>query len=245
MVLEDGAGAFDLGPGGRPSGTSRGRYYLPQPAGNRLRRRRRGMRAGRSQLSVFRAPYGPPQHPLIRLHPERWLESLVGGDVSVLDERLESASSIRRPLQGFDFWSRVQGHHGREEFPRFGYSLAASCRRKSRCCTWLRLHFTFILKSDALRRYISPEIEWEFVGMDENWRQGVREVLPKRHGARSHRGDTEEPETPEARPGAAICSNVSRAAAGRRPDLHTEARQPFHAPSRRRTSTSCARWYAL
>lgn len=23
-------------------------------------------------------PYGPKQHPLFRLHPERWLESLVG-----------------------------------------------------------------------------------------------------------------------------------------------------------------------
>jgi hypothetical protein len=126
--------------------------------------------------------YGPRQHPLFRLHPERWLESLVGGDVSVLDERLESASldsqvpafsaseramldvmtvtregrlavvelkadaDIRLPLQGLDYWSRVQWHHGREEFPRFGYLLAASCRRKSRCCTWLRLHFTFILK---------------------------------------------------------------------------------------------------
>jgi hypothetical protein len=97
VVLEDGAGAFDLAPGGRPSGTSR--YCLPQPAGNRLRRRRRGMRAGRSQLSVFRAPYGP-QHPLFRLHSERWLESLVVGDVSVLDEQLESAS-LDSPVPGF------------------------------------------------------------------------------------------------------------------------------------------------
>jgi hypothetical protein len=58
------------------------------------------MRAGRSQLSVFRAPYGPPQHPSFRLHSERWLESLVVGDVSVLDERLESAS-LDSPVPGF------------------------------------------------------------------------------------------------------------------------------------------------
>jgi hypothetical protein len=39
-----------------------------------------------------RHSYGPPQHPLFRLHPERWLESLLVGDASVMDERLESAS---------------------------------------------------------------------------------------------------------------------------------------------------------
>jgi hypothetical protein len=37
-----------------------------------------------------RHPYGPRQHPLFRLRPERWLESLVVADVSVIDERLES-----------------------------------------------------------------------------------------------------------------------------------------------------------
>ena len=36
-----------------------------------------------------RHPYGPRQHPLFRLHPERWLESLVVADVSVIDERLD------------------------------------------------------------------------------------------------------------------------------------------------------------
>src|SRR4029077_14292136 len=33
-----------------------------------------------------RHPYGPRQHPLFRLRPERWLESLVVADVSVIDE---------------------------------------------------------------------------------------------------------------------------------------------------------------
>src|SRR5208282_658409 len=37
-----------------------------------------------------RHPYGPRQHALFRLRPERWLESLVVRDVSVLDDRLES-----------------------------------------------------------------------------------------------------------------------------------------------------------
>lgn len=40
-------------------------------------------------LRDTRHPYGPRQHPLWRLRPERWLESLVAGDVSVVDDRLE------------------------------------------------------------------------------------------------------------------------------------------------------------
>src|SRR5271156_2171681 len=42
-------------------------------------------------LRDTRHPYGPRQHPLWRLRPERWLESLIVGDVSVVDDRMEPA----------------------------------------------------------------------------------------------------------------------------------------------------------
>ncbi len=41
-------------------------------------------------LREARHPYGPRGDRLFRLRPERWLESLVVGDVSVIDERLEA-----------------------------------------------------------------------------------------------------------------------------------------------------------
>jgi hypothetical protein len=34
--------------------------------------------------------------------------------------------------------------------------------------------------TDTLLRYLSPEIEWEFLGIDERWREGVRVVFRKR-----------------------------------------------------------------
>ncbi|MGA7890474.1 MAG: hypothetical protein WB993_13370, partial [Candidatus Sulfotelmatobacter sp.] len=34
--------------------------------------------------------------------------------------------------------------------------------------------------TDTLLRYLSPEIEWEFVGIDERWREGVKVVFRKR-----------------------------------------------------------------
>ncbi len=34
--------------------------------------------------------------------------------------------------------------------------------------------------ADTLLRYLSPEIEWEFVGIDEHWREGIKVVFRKR-----------------------------------------------------------------
>ena len=44
-------------------------------------------------IGEVRHPEGPRDHPLWRLHPERWLESLVVRDVTAVDERLNPACS--------------------------------------------------------------------------------------------------------------------------------------------------------
>jgi hypothetical protein len=56
-------------------------------------------------LRDTRHPYGPRQHPL---RPERWLESLVVGDVS---------EDIHLPLQGLDYGSRVGYFEGLDILP--------------------------------------------------------------------------------------------------------------------------------
>jgi len=43
--------------------------------------------------------------------------------------------------------------------------------------------------TDVLLRYISPEIEWEFAGVDERWREGVKVIFRKRaEGGIQHGG---------------------------------------------------------
>jgi hypothetical protein len=42
-------------------------------------------------IGEVRHPDGPRDHPLWRLHPERWLESLVVRDVAAVDERLDTS----------------------------------------------------------------------------------------------------------------------------------------------------------
>jgi hypothetical protein len=178
-------------------------------------------------LRDTRHPYGPRQHGLWRLRPERWLESLVVGDVSVVDGRLESSrrysqvpafsaadramidvltttqagrlavvelkadEDIHLPLQGLDYWSRVEWHHARGEFPRFGYfeGMEISSEKPLLFLVAPALHVH--PATDTLLRYLSPEIEWEFVGIDERWREGVRVVFRKRPEARRHQNTTE------------------------------------------------------
>lgn len=172
-------------------------------------------------LRDTRHPYGPRQHPLFRMHPERWLESLVVTDVSVLDQRLESYppysqvpafsaadramidvltttregrlavvelkadEDIHLPLQGLDYWSRVEWHHARGEFPRFGYfpdrEISPDQPLLFLVAPALHVHPT----TDTLLRYISPDIAWEFVGIDEHWREGVKVIFRKRPSMRS------------------------------------------------------------
>jgi hypothetical protein len=171
-------------------------------------------------LRDTRHPYGPRQHPLWRLRPERWLESLVVGDVSVVDGRLEPScrysqvpafsacdramidvlttthagrlavvelkadEDIHLPLQGLDYWSRVEWHHARGEFPRFGYFEGRELSIEKPLLFLVAPALHVHPATDTLLRYLSPEIEWEFVGIDERWREGVKVVFRKRPEAR-------------------------------------------------------------
>jgi hypothetical protein len=172
-------------------------------------------------LQQNRHPYGPRHHPLWRMHSERWLESLIVGDVSLIDERLDASTlysqvpafsasdramidvltttregrlavvelkadeDIHLPLQGLDYWARVEWHHSRGEFPRFGYfngrELSSEKPLLYLVAPALRVHPA----TDTLLRYISPEIEWEFAGIDERWREEVKVVFRKRRRSKS------------------------------------------------------------
>jgi hypothetical protein len=176
------------------------------------------------RLRDTRHPYGPRHHPLWRLRPERWLESLAVGDVSVVDDRLDPScqysqvpafcgadramidvltttregqlavvelkadEDIHLPLQGLDYWARVEWHNARGEFQRFGYfqnrTLSAEKPLLFLVAPALHVHPS----TDTVLRYLSPEIEWEFVGIDERWREGLKVVFRKRPEQQRRKG---------------------------------------------------------
>lgn len=102
------------------------------------------------------------------------------GRLAVLE--LKADEDIHLPLQGIDYWARVAWHHARGEFQKFGYfagrELAAGAPLLVMVAPALHVHPA----TDILLRYISPEIEWTLLGIDERWRSGPKVVFRKRRG---------------------------------------------------------------
>jgi hypothetical protein len=174
-------------------------------------------------VQEVRHPYGPRSHALWRMHSERWLESLIVGDVSMIDDRLDASvlysqvpafsaadramidvltatrggrlavielkadEDIHLPLQGLDYWARVEWHHTRGEFERFGYFSGRELAKEKPLLFLVAPALRIHPATDRLLRYISPEIEWVFAGIDERWREGVKVVFRKHRDIKGHR----------------------------------------------------------
>jgi hypothetical protein len=171
-------------------------------------------------LRDARHPYGPRHNRLFRMHPERWLESLVKTDVNLIDERLEQESvysqvpafsaadramidvltltrearlavvelkadeDIHLPLQGLDYWARVEWHRARDEFLKFGYFGGRELSPEAPLLFLVAPAFHVHPATDAILHYISPDIDWTFVGIDEHWREQARVIFRKRPTSR-------------------------------------------------------------
>ena len=168
------------------------------------------------RMKEARQPHGTRANALWRMHPERWLESLVYRDVAAIDERLDPAcvysqvpafsasdramidvlaatregrlavvelkadEDIHLPLQGLDYWTRVQWHHSRGEFRQMGYFAGRELSPEPPLLFLVAPALHVHPATDVLLHYISPAIEWVLVGIDEHWRDGVRVVFRKR-----------------------------------------------------------------
>ena len=158
---------------------------------------------------------GPRECRWWRLHPERWLESLVVRNICALDSQLDprwrysqvpafsagdrgmidvltltregrlallelkADEDIHLPLQGIDYWSRVAWHHERAEFQKFGYFAGRELSSEPPLLMMVAPALHVHPATDTLLRYISPEIEWSLLGIDERWRNELRVVFRK------------------------------------------------------------------
>jgi len=165
---------------------------------------------------------GPKNHALWRMHPERWLESLVAGDIAALDGRLrpetvytqvpafaaadramidilaatresrlavielKADEDIHLPLQGVDYWSRVAWHQSRGEFAQFGYFPGCEISPQKPLLMLVAPALHVHPTTDTILRYLSPEIDWEVLGIDEHWREEIRVVFRKKPVRAAH-----------------------------------------------------------
>jgi len=100
------------------------------------------------------------------------------GQLAVLE--LKADEDLHLPLQGLDYWARVNWHHQRGEFQRFGYFPGRELSPNPPLLILVAPALHVHPATDALLRYLSPEIDCTLLGIDERWREGVRVIFRKR-----------------------------------------------------------------
>jgi hypothetical protein len=113
----------------------------------------------------------------------------VDRDGRLLVIELKADEDLHLPLQGLDYWLRVlrlQGDNaatgGRHTLCRYGYfpgiELADEAPRLHFIAPALRIHPA----NETVLRYLSPDVEWTLIALDEHWRERRRVVFRKRSG---------------------------------------------------------------
>jgi len=169
-----------------------------------------------SRVQESRSLNGAKHDALYRMQSERWLESIIRRDVTVIDSQfdaehvyaqvpafaasdramidlltatqsgrlavleLKADEDLHLPLQGLDYWSRVQWHHQRNEFRQFGYFSAKELSNEPPLLYLVAPALRVHPATDTLLRYLSSRIDVTLVGINERWREGVEVVFRKR-----------------------------------------------------------------
>jgi hypothetical protein len=97
------------------------------------------------------------------------------GRLAVIE--LKASEDIQLALQGMDYWLRVRWHLEQGDFVRYGYFQGVELQSKAPLLYLVAPGFRFHPATDRLLRYISPDVEIVRVGLNEDWRTGLKVVF--------------------------------------------------------------------
>jgi hypothetical protein len=102
------------------------------------------------------------------------------GRLAVIE--LKADDSLHLPMQALDYWARVRQLLGEHAFQKHGYfpgvTLSDEPPLLYLVAPALRIHPS----TDAVLRHLRPEIQWELIGLNEDWRRRRKVILRKRAG---------------------------------------------------------------
>jgi hypothetical protein len=102
------------------------------------------------------------------------------GRLAVLE--LKADDDLHLPLQALDYWARVRQLQRGDEFRKLGYfpgiELSDAAPVLYLVAPALRIHPA----NETVLRHFAPEICWELIALDEQWRKRRRVILRKRSG---------------------------------------------------------------
>ena len=117
------------------------------------------------------------------------LPAISAGDRGVLDllgitldgrliiMELKASEDVQLVMQAIDYWLRVRHHQKQGDFPRYGYFPGVEISSKPPLLLLVAPSLQFHPAADILARCLVPEIEICRVGLNENWRRGLRVIL--------------------------------------------------------------------
>jgi len=87
---------------------------------------------------------------------------------------LKASEDIQLPIQAVDYWLRVRRHQREGDFERYGYFPGIDLDSKPPLVWLVAPALQFHSTTEVLLKYLSPEIRVTRIGLNENWRRGLK-----------------------------------------------------------------------
>ena len=89
---------------------------------------------------------------------------------------LKASEDIQMPIQAVDYWLRVRRHQREGDFERNGYFAGMEIDPQPPLVWLAAPALRFHSATETLLKYLLPEIRVTRIGLNENWRRGVKVV---------------------------------------------------------------------
>ena len=100
------------------------------------------------------------------------------GRLAVVELKLDE--DIVLPLQGLDYWLRVKWLIERAQFGPSGYFLGFELAKAAPRLYLVSPAFRFHSSNERIIRYLSPAVEIVKVGLNQQWREGIKVLFRRR-----------------------------------------------------------------
>jgi len=193
------AGQVSFGVGDRTEPLTRGNFARLEALVERLRRERAG--GGSPKSPYFRLQperwleslaLATPQVIDPRLAPERLyrqVPAVAAGERAIADLlgatrdgqliviELKASTDLHLPLQALDYWLRVRWHQERGELGQFGYFPGVALKPDPPELLLVAPALQFHATTEAVVSYLAPAVRVTLVGLNEDWRRGLKVVF--------------------------------------------------------------------
>jgi hypothetical protein len=92
---------------------------------------------------------------------------------------LKASEDMHLPLQAVDYWLRVRHHLECGDFQRYGYFPGIELDAKPPLVWLVAPALRFHPAIEVVLKYLAPEIQFTRIGLNEEWRRGLRVVFRK------------------------------------------------------------------